>query len=165
MCVHSAWLWNTMPVGRFSGGMRVTSSPSMAITPPLGVSKPPTMRSSVDLPEPDGPSRQTSSPSPTVRLNLSTATVVENTLLTSLMSRTATGCFSLPAEAAGKAARRDHAARKQQRDEARHPEQHGAHRAILDHRLVVDEADHQHRHGADLRSADQPGALGFVERV
>ena len=67
MCVHSAWLWNTMPVGRRSGGRWMTSSPSMVMLPAVGRSKPPTMRRSVDLPEPEGPSRQTSSPSPTVR--------------------------------------------------------------------------------------------------
>ncbi len=82
-----------MPVGRFSGGSRVTSSPSMVMTPLVGVSKPPIIRSSVDLPEPEGPSRQTSSPSATVRSKLSTARMVPKALVTSRMSRTAMGAI------------------------------------------------------------------------
>ena len=42
-----------MPVGRFSGGTRVTSSPSMVIRPLVGVSNPPIIRSRVDFPEPE----------------------------------------------------------------------------------------------------------------
>ena len=87
MWLQSAWLWNTMPVGRLSGGTRVTSSPSMAMTPLDGRSKPPTMRSSVDFPDPDGPSRQTSSPSATFSEKRSTATVPPGkTLETSVIS-------------------------------------------------------------------------------
>ena len=123
------------------------------------------MRSSVDLPEPDGPSRQTSSPSATVRSKLSTArTVGPNCLVTPLMSRTAMTC--LMRRSRGRTSRALMTrAREQQREERRDPEDHRQHGAVLDHRLVVDERDHQHRHGADLRRADQPGALGLVEGV
>ena len=80
MWLHSAWLWNTMAVGRRSGGRSVTSTPSMAICPALGASKPPMMRKSVDLPEPDGPNRQTSSPSSMTRSMASSAMTLPNAL-------------------------------------------------------------------------------------
>src|SRR5689334_17799951 len=115
----------------------------MVMLPELGVSKPPIMRSSVDLPEPDGPSRQTSSPLPTVRSKLSTArTAAPKCLLTPLMSRTA---MRLRPEAAGERPATDDAPCKQQREEARHPQDHRKHRAVLDDGLVVDEGDHQDR--------------------
>ncbi len=63
MCGNSAYDWNIMLTGRSYGGTPVMSSPSMNILPALGVSKPPSMRSSVVLPQPDAPSRQNISPS------------------------------------------------------------------------------------------------------
>src|SRR3569623_386970 len=143
----------------------MTSSPSMVMLPALGVSKPPIMRSSVDLPEPDGPSRHTSSPSPTVRLKLSTArTSPEKSFVTPLMSRTAKR-NSLCAETARERAAADDAAREQQREEGRDPEDDGEHRSVLDHRLVVDERDHEDGHGANGGRTNQPCALGLVEGV
>src|SRR3569623_1541190 len=143
----------------------MTSSPSMVMLPALGVSNPPIMRSRVDLPEPDGPSRHTSSPSPTVRLKLSTArTLPEKSFVTPLMSRTAKR-NSLCAETARERAAADDAAREQQREEGRDPEEAGEHSSVLDHRLVIDERDHEDRQGADGWCADQPGARGLVDGV
>ena len=41
----------------------LTTLPSIAIVPPVISSSPASMRSSVDLPQPDGPTRTTNSPS------------------------------------------------------------------------------------------------------
>jgi hypothetical protein len=52
-------------VGRRSGGDAGHVLPVDEDVPEVGVSNPPIMRSTVDLPEPDGPRRQTNSPSAT----------------------------------------------------------------------------------------------------
>ena len=52
---NSAYSWNTMP--RSDPGA-VTSLPSTWMVPAVGAEKPATALSGVDLPQPDGPSRQ-----------------------------------------------------------------------------------------------------------
>src|SRR3954467_8903526 len=47
-----------------SGPGPATGLPHISSAPSVGASKPPTMRSSVDLPQPEGPIRQTNSPLP-----------------------------------------------------------------------------------------------------
>src|SRR4029453_17994015 len=60
------------------------------MAPAVGSSRPATMRSTVDFPQPDGPSRTMNSPSDTSRLTVSTATVPSpNTLVTSLSATVA----------------------------------------------------------------------------
>src|SRR5262245_28582643 len=59
-----------MLTARSYGGLSVTSAPSMAIRPSEGSSKPPTMRRSVVLPQPDGPS---SPKNPPRRMSIETA--------------------------------------------------------------------------------------------
>src|SRR5215470_978282 len=54
----------------------------MLISPPLGYSRPAIMRRVVVLPQPDGPSRQTTSPAATSRSTRSTAVRSPNTLVT-----------------------------------------------------------------------------------
>ncbi len=51
-----------MLTGRWCGGMALMSSPSSRMRPSVGVSKPASMRSSVVLPQPDGPSSAKNSP-------------------------------------------------------------------------------------------------------
>ncbi len=51
-----------MAMPRFDGGTSLTSSPSMWSSPPVISSSPAIMRSSVDLPQPDGPTKTTNSP-------------------------------------------------------------------------------------------------------
>ena len=51
-----------MLTGRRLAGVRPTSIPSMKTEPRSGCSSPAMMRSSVDLPQPDGPSRAKNSP-------------------------------------------------------------------------------------------------------
>jgi len=50
------------------------SSPSIRMRPPSGATKPATMRRVVDLPQPDGPSREKNSPEAILRLTSDTAT-------------------------------------------------------------------------------------------
>ena len=51
-----------MAMPRFAGAMSLATAPSMVIVPPLMPSSPAIMRRSVDLPQPDGPTKTTNSP-------------------------------------------------------------------------------------------------------
>ena len=55
-CGNSAYDWNIRLTGRLLGGTRSRSSPPSVDRPASGCSKPARMRSSVVLPQPDGPS-------------------------------------------------------------------------------------------------------------
>ena len=63
MCGNRLKLWKTMPTSRRSASTStpgpLTRSPSRRISPPWIASSPLMQRSSVDLPQPDGPIRQT----------------------------------------------------------------------------------------------------------
>src|SRR6266571_3664706 len=74
-----------MPICRRSDGTRVTSRSPKRTVPPLGVSRPATQRSVVVLPQPDGPRRETNSPSATSRSTWYTATTSPNTLVSCLI--------------------------------------------------------------------------------
>jgi hypothetical protein len=50
-------------MSRSAGSMSLTTRPAIAISPPLISSSPATMRSSVLLPQPDGPTMTMNSPS------------------------------------------------------------------------------------------------------
>ncbi len=52
-----------MAMSRSAGSFRFTTSPPMEIFPSVMVSSPAIMRSSVDLPQPEGPTSTTNSPS------------------------------------------------------------------------------------------------------
>src|ERR687893_97841 len=62
-----------MATCRARGGSPLTRCPSMSTSPDEGCSSPATIRSSVVLPQPDGPSRTRYSPSSVVRSMPSTA--------------------------------------------------------------------------------------------
>src|SRR5919198_5770891 len=64
-----------MAMSRSRGRTLETSRSPMWIEPPLSGSRPASMRSAVDLPEPDGPTSTSSSPSPMSRSRLSTAAI------------------------------------------------------------------------------------------
>src|SRR5689334_10804301 len=68
---------------RFSGGSTDSAeeitSPSTSMVPLVGAMKPAIMRRVVVLPQPDGPSSETSSPSSSARLKSSTAVTPPNT--------------------------------------------------------------------------------------
>src|SRR5262249_47725893 len=81
LCGKSAWVWKTIPRPRSRGSTSLTTLPSIRISPPLGSSKPATMRKVVVLPQPDGPTSTTNSPSSIARLTLFTAATAPNDLL------------------------------------------------------------------------------------
>ena len=58
-----------MATPRSAGSTSVTSSPPIKIAPPLVSSRPAIMRSSVDLPQPEGPTNTTNSPSAIVEID------------------------------------------------------------------------------------------------
>jgi len=57
-----------MAMSRSAGSTSLTTRPSMSILPEVVVSRPAIMRSSVDLPQPEGPTSTQNWPSPTSRL-------------------------------------------------------------------------------------------------
>ena len=69
-----------MPMLRLWAGVPRTLRPSTSTEPESGRSNPAAMRSAVVLPQPDGPSRLTSSPGSIARSNDSRATAVPNVL-------------------------------------------------------------------------------------
>ena len=65
-----------MAMPRLAGGTLLTLSPSISTSPDVASSSPAMMRSSVDLPQPDGPTKTTNSPSFTSRsMPFSTSTL------------------------------------------------------------------------------------------
>src|SRR5207244_82117 len=52
---YSAYVWKTIAMSRSRGAQFVTSRPSMLTRPAVTSSRPAIIRSSVDLPQPDGP--------------------------------------------------------------------------------------------------------------
>ena len=54
-----------MAMPRLTGGRSLTRAPSITMSPEVVCSSPAIMRSSVDLPQPDGPTKTTNSPSRT----------------------------------------------------------------------------------------------------
>src|SRR5260221_5608650 len=64
-----------MAMSRCLGSTSLTSWPSILMVPEVTSSRPATMRSAVVLPQPDGPTRTSSSPSPTARSSAETAVV------------------------------------------------------------------------------------------
>src|SRR5579862_7451467 len=90
-----------MLTGRRFGGMRLTSCPSIRIRPSVGVSNPATIRSSVVLPHPEGPSRAKNSPSSIARLTLSTATTLPKRLVTFSKRMMVLGDVFMASDAAG----------------------------------------------------------------
>ena len=71
-----------MAMSRCAGGTSLTTRSPMRITPLVGYSRPASMRSVVVLPQPEGPSRLTNSPSAIVRSSPLTATAEPKALRT-----------------------------------------------------------------------------------
>jgi hypothetical protein len=70
---NSASCWNTMLTGRRFGAMPRMLAPPMAMSPLSGWMKPAIMRSSVVLPQPDGPRIEKKLPRATLKDRSSTA--------------------------------------------------------------------------------------------
>ena len=79
-----------MAMPRSDGSAKVTSRPSIRMSPPLTVSSPAIIRSSVDLPEPEAPTKTTNSPFSMLRSTFSMTRTGPNDLLTFLSSTAAT---------------------------------------------------------------------------
>ena len=62
MCGYSAYSWNTMAMSRSRAGNALTTRSPMEMSPDWNDSSPATMRKSVDLPQPEGPTKTTNSP-------------------------------------------------------------------------------------------------------
>ena len=69
-----------MLTSRSNGATRVTSRPLSITVPAVGCSNPAIMRSTVVLPEPDGPSMEKNSPSAMSRSTPATASIEPNDL-------------------------------------------------------------------------------------
>src|SRR3954467_416785 len=72
------------------------SAPSTSTLPAEGATRPAIIRSSVVLPQPDGPSRETNSPEATARSTSATASCVPNRLLRRSRASSATAAGDLP---------------------------------------------------------------------
>src|SRR3954451_5989033 len=73
MCGYSAYFWNTIAMSRSRGASSFTRSPPMTSSPSEISSRPATIRSAVDFPQPEGPTRIMNSPSPISRFMSLTA--------------------------------------------------------------------------------------------
>ena len=62
MCGYSAYDWNTIAMSRSRAATSFIGTPSTSSVPSLIGSSPAIIRSVVDLPQPEGPSRQKNSP-------------------------------------------------------------------------------------------------------
>ena len=76
-----------MPMLRWLGRRVVTSCPSIAMAPAEGVSKPATMRRTVVLPQPEGPSSEMNSPFSIARLKSLTTRLAPKDFSRRWMSR------------------------------------------------------------------------------
>src|SRR5437879_2315405 len=80
-----------MAMSRLPGGKSFTTRPPILMVPLVGKSSPATMRNVVVLPQPDGPSRLTNSPSAISRSRSRTAASAPNSLQSLLMETPAIG--------------------------------------------------------------------------
>src|SRR5262245_32817004 len=76
MCGHKVYFWKTIAVGRRLASIASTEASPMRMSPDVGCSNPAIMRSTVDLPHPDGPRIHINSPSSTCKVTPSTAFTV-----------------------------------------------------------------------------------------
>src|SRR5436190_21054158 len=82
---------------RSAAGTSLTRAPSMRISPPVAVSSPQIRRSSVDLPQPDGPTNTANSPSAISKSTPWITCVAPNALPTFASSSRAIGVLLLDA--------------------------------------------------------------------
>src|SRR5918996_5087507 len=139
---------------RARAGRWSTGRPASRISPSLANSSPATMRKVVVLPQPDGPSRQTTSPAPTSRSTASTATNRSKRLVTLRSSMSAIA--SAPDGAEGDAAQQlvlQHEGHEEHRDQEQADD--GREQAPVDANLAADRARHRDRHGTRLRASQE----------
>src|SRR5579872_5675773 len=84
-----------MAMSRSFGALSFTTFPAMRSSPSVMSSRPAIMLSVVDLPQPDGPTRMTNSPSAMSMLNLSTASAPSGKRLVTSSRTISATCLSL----------------------------------------------------------------------
>src|SRR5581483_3966459 len=137
----SEYAWKTIPMSRLFGDTCVTSRPSTTTRPSSGRSKPATMRSAVVLPQPDGPSSERNSPSPSLISIPSSAFTVPKSRWRFWSSRNAT--IVLPRRGDDRAPCASLAADEEERQHRRprYPEAEQRERAGREALRLVDELD------------------------
>ena len=80
-----------MAISRWLGGVRLTRLPSIATSPEVASSRPAMMRRSVDLPQPEGPTKTQNSPSATERSTPLITSVAPKDLVTAVRVRAPMG--------------------------------------------------------------------------
>src|SRR5215510_678653 len=131
------------------------------MSPPLGYSRPAIMRRVVVLPQPEGPSRQTTSPAATSRSTWSTAVRSPKTLV-SLSS--AIVDMASPLDRAEGDAAQEMVLQQERHDDDGHEEERLDRRqqAPLHPDGAADGLGHGHRHGARLDARQQQREQKFV---
>src|SRR5580658_4159035 len=94
-------------MSRALGGRSLTRRPPIRISPPLSSSRPAISRSSVDLPQPEGPTSTTNSPAATDRSISCSTGVVPKRLETPRISMVLTAALSTLDRAGGEAAHQE----------------------------------------------------------
>src|SRR5262249_56140082 len=118
--------WNTIAMSRSAGSTSLTTRPPMSISPPVMVSSPATMRSSVDLPQPEGPTSTQNWPSPTSKsMPLIASKPPGYVLRTSRRVTLAISLFRLDQAAHEQPLHEDH-----HRDRRQHGKHRGRHRQL-----------------------------------
>ena len=84
MCGYSAYDWNTIASSRSAARRSLTRWPSIRMSPLVASSRPQMMRSSVLLPQPEGPTKTQNSPSRTSRSTPGITVTVSKRLTTCL---------------------------------------------------------------------------------
>src|SRR5579883_1599733 len=163
------YLWNTMAVGRRSGGSARTLWSSIRMSPASGDVNPPIILRVVVLPHPDGPRRHISSPSRTSSVRSWTAAWGPKRFVRWRRKRRATftplhplgrrGSQTVPR---GEVTGPEVALGRDQQEQRREREEHGEHGSD-GLRVAQDQPVHQHRHGHVVWRPHDEGALGLVE--
>src|SRR6266404_5656867 len=149
-CGKSAYDWKTIPSPRWWAGRSVTSWPSIRTRPAVGSTKPAIRLRVVVLPQPDGPSSESSSPSYTTRSRPATARTPSYSRLQPASSTTGRAIRSVSPVV------EEHAAQVQE-PVGEPDDQEGAHdeegRERRDGRIRVVDHVAEHRHREDLGQA------------
>ena len=95
MCGKSAYDWNTVLTLRWKARVRVMSVPPIRIWPPVGSSRPATIRRVVVFPHPEGPSRAKKDPSGMVRSRGCTAVNSPKLLVSPTSRRSPASCSAI----------------------------------------------------------------------
>src|SRR5579859_1142275 len=159
------YFWKTIAVGRRLAGSCTAEASSIRMSPEVGSSKPPTIRSTVDFPQPDGPRMHRNSPFSTRKFTPSTACTLPNCFLSSTTDNVAIGFIPSDPKTRREVAASQKALGKGQQNQRWNPGYKHQDRAVLHDQLVIDQAVHQDGNGAHVGQTDDQGCLRLVEDV